>query len=92
MNRKGFFKIFHATSWNIPNIFFCHVELIYDMVIFHALSWNILPCHICALLGSHSWCNQCSKYLGLSYNTFNIFKTIEMTRNYMPEKYSLNLN
>jgi hypothetical protein len=40
----------------------------------------------------HSRCNQCSKYLKLLYNAFNIFKIVEMMRNNMPKKYLMNLN
>jgi len=47
MSRKESLKIFHATSWNVPSVFFCQVELIYDVV----KSWNILPHHMRDLLG-----------------------------------------
>ncbi len=33
-----------------------------------------------------------SKYLGLLFNNFNIFKIVEMIRNYMFEKYLMNSN
>jgi hypothetical protein len=39
VSRKESFKIFHAISWNIFNIFICHVELIYDMEKYFT------PCH-----------------------------------------------
>jgi hypothetical protein len=45
MNRKGFLKIFHATSWNIPNIFFYHVELIYD-VVKYSTPFHGIFCHV----------------------------------------------
>jgi len=39
MSKKESFKIFHVASWNIFNILFCHVELIYDMATY------FMPCH-----------------------------------------------
>jgi hypothetical protein len=36
---KEFYGIFHAMSWNIPSILFCHMELIYDVEKYS------MPCH-----------------------------------------------
>jgi hypothetical protein len=127
-SRKGSLKIFHITSWNIPNMFIFHVEIIHDVVKYSMTSHGIfyhVTCEICYGINNdlltlnmdltnivvdnsimwnfelkrkykdafyHSKCNQCSKYLRFLYNTFNIFKTVEMTRNCMLEKYLMNFN
>jgi hypothetical protein len=38
-SKKKFLKIFHATSWNIPNVFVCHMEIIYGVTKYS------MPCH-----------------------------------------------
>ncbi len=50
VSKKDYKRIFHATSWNIPNIFICRVEIIYDVVKYstfcHGIFYHI-TCMIC---------------------------------------------
>jgi hypothetical protein len=55
-NKKASLKIFHVTSWNIPqHIHLPHGNNIWCGKIFHALSRNILPHDMRDLLWNQQW-------------------------------------
>ncbi len=51
VSRKESRKIFHATSWNIPKIFVCHMELICDVAKYSMFCHEIL-CHLTCVICS----------------------------------------
>jgi hypothetical protein len=96
-------KIFHALSWKkftMSHVRYCGINNdlltlnmdLTNIVINNNIIWSFEVKREYKDPFYHSRCNQCSKYLGLLYNTFNIFRTIEMTRNYMLEKLLMNFN
>lgn len=48
---KNLWRIFHAISWNILNIFVCHVEILCDMAKYSMASHGIF-CHITCVVCS----------------------------------------
>jgi hypothetical protein len=93
-------KIFHALSWHIlPH----HmrdllgnqqwfIDSIVNIIVNNSIMWRFKIKIKYKDAYYHFWCNECSKYRRFLYNTFNIFRIVEMTTNNMLEKYLMNLN
>ncbi len=55
MNKKKNWRIFHVMSWNIPNIFVCYMEILYDMVEYsmtcHGIFYDV-TCMVCSRINN----------------------------------------
>jgi hypothetical protein len=70
---KESLKIFHVTSWNIPNILFFHVEIIYDVAKYSMPCHGIL-CHVTCMI----YCEINNDLLILNMDLTNIFVTLTL--------------